>query len=92
MYHGNLTPVTIRFSNSLVGVVLDKFGKNTIIIPEHGKDTFIVTVDVAVSKQFFAWLFGFSGECEIISPEHVRMEMKKTAEETVKMYSGTASK
>lgn len=86
MFYGEETHITIRFSNNLIGVVIDKFGKDTIIIPENN-DTFTVTVNVAVSKQFYAWLFGFPGECEVISPDFVREEMKNYAELTLKKYS-----
>lgn len=86
MFYGDETRVKIRFSNHLIGVVIDKFGKDTIIIPNRD-ETFTVTVDVAVSKQFYAWLFGFPGECEVLSPDFVREEMKNYAEMTLKKYS-----
>lgn len=80
MYHGEEKKVTLRFKKELVGVALDRFGKDVLIIPGSDREYFTITVDVAVSKQFYAWLFGFAGECEVIAPKEVREEMKRLAE------------
>ncbi len=86
MYHGEETKVKIRFRNNLVGVVLDRFGMNAVLVPEVGGEYFTVTADITVSKQFYSWLFGFSGECEILSPDSVREEMKRISAETIALY------
>ncbi|MCQ2461853.1 MAG: WYL domain-containing protein [Clostridia bacterium] len=79
MYSGEQTTVKIRFKNHLVGVVLDKFGMNASICPENDGEHFTVATDISVSKQFYSWLFGFAGECEVISPEFVREQVRQTA-------------
>ena len=38
-----------------------------------------MNVNVVVSQQFLAWVFGFGEDAEIISPENVRSEMKNQA-------------
>jgi len=86
MFYGTETKVTLRFANELIGVVIDKFGKDIIVIPDIESETFTITVNIAVSKQFYAWLFGFPGECEILYPEEIRDEMKKYAELTLEKY------
>lgn len=85
MFGGEEQKVKLRFSNHLVGAVLDRFGRDTIIIKD-GDEHFTVTVTVVVSPQFFGWVFGFGKDVEIISPEEVRTEMKKQAEEICKNY------
>ena len=85
MFGGTEQKVKLRFANHLVGVVLDRFGAETTIIPD-GEEHFTVTVSVVVSPQFFGWVFGFGSEVEILSPEEVRTEMKKQAEEICKKY------
>ncbi len=86
MFGGEEQRVKIRFANHLVGVVLDRFGRDTIIIKD-GEEHFTVSINVVVSHQFFAWIFGFGEEAEIISPENVRNEMKSHAEAVVKKYT-----
>ena len=85
MFGGNEQKVKLRFANHLVGAVLDRFGRDTIIIKD-GDEHFTVTVSVVVSPQFFGWVFGFGKEIEILSPEEVRSEMKKQAEEICRNY------
>lgn len=85
MFGGDEQKVKLRFTNHLVGAVLDRFGRDSIIIKD-GDEHFTVTVTVVVSPQFFGWVFGFGKDVEIISPEEVRTEMKKQAEEICRNY------
>lgn len=85
MFGGKEQKVKLRFTNHLVGAVLDRFGRDTIIVKD-GEEHFAVTVNVVVSQQFFGWVFGFGNDVEIISPEDVRLEMKKHAEEIIRKY------
>ncbi len=85
MFGGNEQKVKLRFANHLVGAVLDRFGRDTIIIKD-GDEHFLFTVNVVVSQQFLAWVFGFGTEAEIISPKDVREEMKKQASLVADLY------
>ena len=85
MFGGNEQKVKLRFANHLVGAVLDRFGRDSIIIKD-GEEHFTVTVSVVVSPQFFGWVFGFGKDIEILSPESVRTEMKKQAEDICRNY------
>lgn len=85
MFGGREEKVTLRFENSLAGVVIDRFGKDVIIIPED-ENHFLITVTAQISPQFFAWLFGFANQCEITEPESVRNEFEKNLKNTLKIY------
>ena len=85
MFGGEAQRVKIRFANHLVGVVLDRFGRDTIIIKD-GEGHFTVSVNVVVSHQFLAWVFGFGAEAEIISPEDVRNKMKAQVDAVREIY------
>ena len=87
MFGGKEQKVKLRFANYLVGVVLDRFGRETTIIPD-GNEHFTVTLNVVVSPQFYGWVFGFGKDVEILSPENVRAEMKNQAAEILKNYGG----
>ena len=71
MYNGRAETVRLRFAAHLVGAVLDRFGQETILVPE-GEDAFTVAPEVMVSPQFFGWLCGFGDEVELLSPAAVR--------------------
>ncbi len=85
MYSGREEIVKIRFRNTLVGVVIDRFGKNITVVPD-GEDHFTISVKAQISPQFYAWVFGFADDCEIISPESVRDEYLKQIKKTSKLY------
>ena len=85
MFTGEMQTVKLRFANHLVGAVIDRFGRDTMIIASDDEH-FTVSVNVAVSPKFFAWLFGFGTEVEIVYPAALREEMKKTALEIAEMY------
>ncbi len=76
MFSGDVQTVRLRFENRLVGVVLDRFGTDTIITPD-GEAHFTVQVRVAVSEQFFGYLAGFGSAVEILSPEPVKQAMRR---------------
>lgn len=71
MYSGEEQSVTLQFPNRLVGVVLDRFGRDADIRPMTDR-VFRVRVRVAVSGQFFGWLAGIGREAVIVSPEAVK--------------------
>lgn len=76
MYGGEEQSVKLEFDNSLIGVVIDRFGKDIIVAPA-GETRFRVNVNVAVSDQFFGWIFALGNEAKIISPESVVEQMRE---------------
>ncbi len=85
MYHGTEELVKLQFTNDLVGVVIDRFGKEISIHPVDDSH-FVVFVKVAVSLQFIAWVIGLGEGARILSPEPVVTEMKKTIKQLAAMY------
>lgn len=86
MYGGEEKKVKLRFVNSLVNVVIDKFGKSTMIVPDKDGEHFTVNVDVLVSDQFYSWLLGFVGGCEVIEPEEMRAQLGRIGRELTDIY------
>ncbi len=70
MFAGEEREVTLRGSVCDVGLVFDRFGTGVFIVPD-GKDFFTVSVRVALSPQFFSWIFGLEGKLKIVSPDDV---------------------
>jgi predicted DNA-binding transcriptional regulator YafY len=85
MFSGQDENVQLRFENHLVGVVIDRFGQDVIIVPD-GPDHFTFRVDVAVSPQFFAWVAGFGASAKIIGPERVVNEMREHIHSVAAQY------
>ena len=78
MFGGEQRQVRLRFANHLAGAVLDRFGRELILVPD-GDEHFIISVSAVVSPQFFAWVFGFGQEAEILSPPDVREQFADEA-------------
>lgn len=87
MFTGEMQTVKLRFANHLVGAVIDRFGRDTMILAGD-EEHFTVSVNVAVSQKFYAWLFGFGTEVEIVAPASAREEMKKAVLEIAEVYGG----
>lgn len=71
MYGGEEETVTLQFPNRLIGVVLDRFGRNAEIRPVE-EETFRIRAKVTVSGQFFGWLAGIGRDAVIVSPSSVK--------------------
>ncbi|MBR0399059.1 MAG: WYL domain-containing protein [Eubacterium sp.] len=85
MYGGPDADVTLRCEKHLVGVLIDRFGDDIMIVPE-GEDYIHVHVPVSVSPQFFGWVTGLGSGMEIVSPEHVRKEYLAFLQGVMKAY------
>lgn len=81
MFAGEEEIVKLEVHNRLIGVILDRFGTEIMIIPAD-KEHFRVNVKVSVSSQFFGWLFGLGSDVRILAPENVVNRMK---EELIRM-------
>lgn len=71
MYGGEEMMVTLSFPSSLVGVVLDRFGKD-VSLQRLSEDRFAVHVKVMVSRQFYGWLAGIGKEVRVMAPQSVK--------------------
>lgn len=85
MFGGKEEKVKLRFANHLAGAVIDRFGKDSMLIKD-GENHFTISADIVVSPQFFAWVFGFGTDAEVISPENVREKMKNQIQSVYGMY------
>lgn len=85
MFSGDEERVTMRFSNHLVGAVLDRLGQDITIVPD-GEEHFTVTADVVVSPQFFAWVCGFGKDVKVIGPASITEKMKDYVREISELY------
>ena len=85
MYSGEQTAVKLRFHRSLTNVVIDRFGRDTMLIPD-GQDHFVFTVNVAVSPMFLSWVIGFGAKAKILYPQSVVDSCKTLCLEAMAQY------
>ena len=85
MYGGEPRRVTLRCENHFAGVMIDRFGKDAPLFPD-GEGYFTLTVEVAVSPQFFGWVAGLGPGVVITSPENVVQRMRELTEALAKQY------
>lgn len=84
MFGGETKAVKLEVDNKLAGVIIDRFGKETMIVPK--KDKFTCTVNVVVSPQFFGWVLSFGTDMRILSPKGVADEMRKYLSDIGNLY------
>ena len=87
MFGGEKEKLTIRFENSLLDTVIDKFGVGfgAEYIPD-GDNHFVVTTNVSVSDQFYAWVCGFGTKSKIVAPEKEVQNFKKYLSDIANQY------
>lgn len=85
MYGGRQERVRIECDNSFAGVMIDRFGKDVSMIRLDDK-RFAVNVEVAVSRQFLAWIIGLGEGVTLAGPESVVEMMNEEIDRLVKQY------
>lgn len=85
MFGGEEQTVKLLVDNSLAGVIIDRFGKDIMMIPAD-EQHFRVNVDVHVSRQFIGWIISLGEMVKIVGPEFVLDEMKKEISRLNKQY------
>ena len=86
MFGGEIEHVTMVFQNRMMGVVIDKFGKDVVVLKEDDRH-FRITVPVAVSNQFVGWVFGLGNTVKIVAPESVKDAYKKLLKSIQEKYN-----
>lgn len=85
MFGGKERNVKMKVNNTLAGVIIDRFGKDVMMIPVDGEH-FTVNVDVHVSRQFLGWIFSLGEGIKIIGPEEVVKQMQTEGERLMRQY------
>ncbi len=82
---GKEQTVKMQVDNRLAGVIIDRFGKDVMMIPTD-EEHFTVKVDVHVSRQFLGWIFSLGEGIKIVGPEEVVNQMKAECERLMGQY------
>ena len=85
MYDGKVEQVRMRFFHRMMNTVIDKFGAD-VVVYRVDDEHFEITVPVAVSPQFYGWVFGLGRQVEILEPKSVAKKMKDMLKNVGEMY------
>lgn len=87
MFGGKEQQVKLLVENSLAGVIIDRFGKDVMLIPADAEH-FTVNVNVRVSSPFLGWIISLGEGMKIVGPDEVVEQMKKEIERLSRQYGG----
>ena len=87
MYEGEERTVTIEIENEILGVFIDRFGKNeiTVIPGKDGKS--LIRFSANINPQLIGWIFSLGEKAKVVGPESVLKSVKKTILDLNKMYT-----
>ena len=85
MFGGTEQTVKLLVNNGLAGVIIDRFGKDVMMIPAD-EEHFTVHVNVRVSGHFFGWIISLGEGVKIVGPTEVVEQMKVEIERLRKQY------
>ena len=86
MFGGETQRVKIRFVNRMLGPVLARFGRSSVVYTKEDDEHFVLTADVKVSEQFYGWLLGFGRKAQLIYPQAAVDEFKAYLDRVRDLY------
>ena len=75
MYDGEIVRISLLCKNDMAGVIIDRFGKATPMIPVDD-DHFEAKVDMALSFLFLGWVASMGDAIKIIAPDEAVEQMR----------------
>ena len=85
MYGGEPITVSLEGRNQLVGVLIDRFGKDITIIPVD-ESHFAAHVEVVASPHFLGWIVSLGDGIRITGPKEVVERMKAEVKRLAEVY------
>ena len=87
MFGGREENISLEFENHLVGVMIDRFGHDIMIMAKDNEHS-VTRVQVSVSSQFYGWLAALGNDVKVLSPENVRKEYRDFLKKALENYEG----
>jgi predicted DNA-binding transcriptional regulator YafY len=86
MYPGEITTIRVKFQNSLLNVVMDRFGEQVSLYPADN-DSFVIVIEAAMSEGLLRWLLTWGADAQVLSPPELVERMKEESKRMVSLYS-----
>lgn len=87
MFDGEEQMVKLECEKNLAGVIIDRFGKDVMMIKSEDGKSFTANVKAAVSRQFLGWIISLGEGVRIVGPDTVVTQMKKEILRLRKQYT-----
>lgn len=87
MFAGKEQYVKLEFVNEMAGIAIDRFGRDISLIKKD-EGHFVVNVNVAVSRQFLAWIISLGDGVKVLGPDTVIGQMREEADRLAAVYGG----
>lgn len=85
MYKGKTETVTFLCDESIVSVVIDRFG-DRVHLRKENENQYSVSVKADISPTFFGWVFMLGNKIKLTTPENVVEEYKSFLRENINNY------
>ncbi len=85
MFGGESETVTLSLPSQMIGIILDRFGKDTDV-RKLDDETVSVRIKASLSGQFYGWLTGLGNKVKIVSPQYVKEDYLNYLHNIIKDY------
>ncbi|WP_458413037.1 helix-turn-helix transcriptional regulator [Schinkia sp. CFF1] len=85
MYSGEETTIEMEFSNGLINVVIDRFGRNADIRPIDNSRFKLFTKGI-ISEGLVRWILTWGSDAKVLYPPKLVEQIKQEAEKFYKIY------
>lgn len=85
MFGGEKKHVTIRMANEMIGVAIDRFGRDIMVFPDDDQH-FHFTTEIEVSSQFYGWLLGLGNRVKLLAPECIVKDFQEYVRLILQQY------
>ena len=86
MYGGDIVHVTFQAKNWMIGIMIDRFGRD-IPIARVNDEEFETAIDLTISPQFYGWLFALGPDIRVTSPGNVVNKLREYGESVMRNYN-----
>lgn len=87
MFGGREENISLEFENHLVGVMIDRFGQDIMIMAKDSEHS-VTRIQVNVSTQFYGWLAALGNSVRLLTPANVRKEYRDFLKKALENYEG----
>ena len=86
MFEGEEKTVTVEINNNIIGVFIDRFGKDEVTVMSPGEEITRIRFRVNVNPQFLGWIFSLGEKAKIIGPDSVVKQTHEMIKGLQKQY------